>query len=119
MKTIQKKKFRKVLFTIMCFALVLTLGVVFCAAEDVDSTGGFGSALEQFISILVGGLESLGGGIGTGVNDYVSNLFLELDASGNIVGLSTFGGVAAIFGGVALAIGLTTLIFNWIRSLGN
>lgn len=119
MNSVQKKKFRKILAVCLTVMVVMSLSIIICAAEDTDNTGGFGNVLEQFISILVGGLKSLGGGIGSGVNEYVSDLFLEIDASGNIVGLSMFGGVAAIFGGVALAVGLTTLIFNWIRSLGN
>ena len=53
------------------------------------------------------------------MNGFVKDLFLEVDAQGAITGLSTFGGVVAIFGGIALAVGITTLIFNWIRSIGN
>lgn len=119
MNIIQKKKFRKVLFTIMCLALVFTLGVVFCAAEDTGSDPGFGTVLGDFIELLVGGLKSMGEGIGEGVNDYVSNLFFTLDGSGNVTGLSVFGGTVAIFGGIALAIGLGSLIFYWVRSIGN
>ena len=119
MTNMQKKKFRKVLF--ICFTLitVLTLSVVICAAEDIGDAGGFGNVLGDFIEILIGGLERMGSGLGGGINNYVRELFFTVDASGNVTGLSTFGGVSAIFGGVALAVGLTTLIFNWIRSLGN
>lgn len=75
--------------------------------------------LSEFIQLLVSGITELGAGIGAGVNNFVQDLFLEVGESGAIEGLSTFGGVAAIFGGIGLAVGLTTLIFNWIRSLGN
>lgn len=119
MNTIQKKKFRKVLFTVMCLALVFALGTVLCAAEDTAADSGFGAVLGDFIELLVGGLKSMGEGIGEGVNDYVANLFFTLDSSGNVNGLSIFGGTVAIFGGVALAIGLGTLIFHWVRSIGN
>ena len=112
-------KHRKLLVTCLIVTCLVCCSVVFASAEEVDNTGGFGTALEQFISILVGGLESLSSGIGSGINDYVQNLFLQVDSNGAITGLSMFGGVAAIFGGVALAIGLTTLIFLWIKSLGN
>ena len=74
--------------------------------------------LVEFIELLVGGITSLASGIGGGVNQFVQDLFLRMN-EGQVVGLSTFGGVVAIFGGIALATGLTTLIFNWIRSIGN
>lgn len=77
------------------------------------------SILTEFIQLLVGGISDLAKGIGTGVNGFVKDLFLEVDSQGVITGLSTFGGVIAIFGGIALATGITTLIFKWIRSIGN
>lgn len=74
--------------------------------------------LSEFTSTLVGGITSIASGIGEGVNQYVEDLFFRMN--GDVIeGLSTFGGTVAIFGGVALAVGLTTLIFNWIRSIGN
>lgn len=74
--------------------------------------------LTEFIELLVGGITSLATGIGSGVNGFVQDLFLTMDGT-TVTGLSTFGGVVAIFGGIALATGITTLIFNWIRSIGN
>ena len=78
-----------------------------------------GDILSEFIQLLVGGIKDLATGVGSGVNGFVKDLFLEVDSSGAISGLSTFGGIVAIFGGIALAVGITTLIFNWIRSIGN
>lgn len=78
-----------------------------------------GDILSEFIQLLVGGIQDLATGVGSGVNGFVKDLFLEVDAQGAITGLSTFGGIVAIFGGIALAVGITTLIFNWIRSIGN
>lgn len=78
-----------------------------------------GDILSDFIQLLIGGIKDLATGIGSGVNGFVRDLFLEVDAQGVITGLSTFGGVVAIFAGIALAVGITTLIFNWIRSMGN
>lgn len=75
--------------------------------------------LKQFIQLLVGGITELATGIGSGVNGFVEDLFLTVSTDGAVTGLSTFGGVVAIFGGIALATGITTLIFNWIRSIGN
>lgn len=77
------------------------------------------SILTEFIQLLVGGISELAKGIGTGVNGFVKDLFLVTETNGTVTGLSTFGGVVAIFGGIALAVGITTLIFNWIRSIGN
>lgn len=78
-----------------------------------------GEVLNQFVQTLVGGISGIASGIGQGVNEFVSDLFLTTGTDGAVTGLSTFGGVVAVFGGVGLAIGLTTLIFNWIRSVGN
>ena len=73
--------------------------------------------LTEFIGLLVGGISSMATGIGSGLQSAVTAIFL--DTSGATPVLSTFGGVVAIFGGIALAVGFTTLIFNWIRSIGN
>lgn len=86
--------------------------------HPVLATKTMGDILSEFIKLLVGGISDLATGIGSGVNGFVKDLFLEVDAQGAITGLSTFGGVIAIFGGIALAVGITTLIFNWIRSIG-
>lgn len=75
--------------------------------------------LTEFIDLLVGGISNLATGIGAGVNGFVQDLFLSVSETGAVEGLSTFGAVVAIFGGVGLAVGITTLIFNWIRSIGN
>ena len=77
------------------------------------------SVLTEFIGLLVGGITTLGKGIASGVQQFVTDLFLKTSEGGDITGLSTFGGVVAIFGGIALAVGLTTLIFYWVRSIGN
>lgn len=81
-----------------------------------------GTVLQEFIEILTDGLSSMASNIGAGVNAYVTDLFLETTTTAGVTtvtGLSTFGGVAAVFGGVSLAVGLGTMLFTWIRSLGN
>lgn len=78
-----------------------------------------GEVLNEFVETLVGGISGIAEGIGSGVNGFVTDLFLTTGTDGAVTGLSTFGGVVAVFGGVGLAIGLTTLVFNWIRSIGN
>lgn len=77
------------------------------------------NVLTEFVDILVGGISSISSGIGEGVNGFVQDLFLTVGSDGTVEGLSTFGGVVAVFGGVSLAIGLSTLIFRWVRSIGN
>lgn len=74
---------------------------------------------ESFISLLVGGITEFASGIGSGVNNFVGDLFLAYSEEGVITGLSTFGGIIALFGGIALAVAITKLIFEWIRSIGN
>lgn len=72
-----------------------------------------GAVLAEIVEILVGGISGLAQGIGAGLNEMVTSLFLTAENK-----LSTFGGVVAIFGGIALAVGLTTLVTKWIMSLG-
>lgn len=76
-----------------------------------------GNVLTEFVELLIGGIVELGSGIAQGANQMVTDLFLT--TTEGATGLSTFGGVLAIFAGVSLAVGFTTLIFNWIRSIGN
>lgn len=78
-----------------------------------------GEVLNEFVETLVGGISGIAEGIGSGVNGFVQDLFLQVTETGDVTGLSTFGGVVAVFGGIGLAVGLTTLIFNWIRNIGN
>ena len=63
------------------------------------------NALTEFIQTMVGGLSDMATGIGTGLNSAVTEMFLTTDATTHAVtGLSTFGGVVAIFAGVALRV---------------
>jgi len=79
-----------------------------------------GEVLEQFVEILVSGIVSLGQGIAEGVTTMAQALFLEVDAgTGAVTGLSMFGGIVAIFAGLALATAITTRVYVWITSLGN
>ena len=76
--------------------------------------------LSEFMSLLVGGVQELASGIASGVSAMASELFLTTDATTHAVtGLSVFGGIVAIFAGIALAIGITTRVYRWIVSLGN
>lgn len=75
------------------------------------------SVLQEFVNLLVGGIADLGSGIASGVANMAKALFLE--TTDNATHLSTFGGIVAIFAGVALAVGITTRVYTWVTSLGN
>lgn len=77
-----------------------------------------GQALTSFIEIMGGGITGLATKIGTGLSTMAQAAFLEVDGTGAVTGLSTFGGVLAIFAGISLAVGLTTLVVKWVMSLG-
>lgn len=76
------------------------------------------SILEDMIELLVGGITRMATGIGQGLQSLVQNVFL-VTGEGGAMELSTFGSVTLIFAGISLAVGLSTLIFNWLTSLGN
>lgn len=79
---------------------------------------GFLAILQQIIELLVGGITGIATGIGSGLNNLVTNIFIETGVEG-AMNLSVFGGVIIIFAGVALAIGLSKWVVNWITSFGN
>ncbi len=72
--------------------------------------------LGEFVRILVAGIKDLAAGIAGGVVDMAKALFLE--GTGETLKLSVFGGIIAIFAGIALAIGITTKVYLWVTSLG-
>jgi hypothetical protein len=55
-----------------------------------------GEILTEFVGLLIGGISELGTGIGTGLNNAVTAMFLE--SAEGVTSLSTFGGMVAIFG---------------------
>lgn len=55
------------------------------------------NVLQELVSILVGGLQSMASGIASGLNAMATDLFI-VDNSGTKT-LSTFGGIVAVFGG--------------------
>lgn len=74
--------------------------------------------LADIIELLTSGIGSMATGIGNGVGNLVTSLFLVMGENGAVEGLSTFGSVTVIFAGIGLAIGLSKLIMHWIGSLG-
>ena len=77
-----------------------------------------GAVLQEFVTILVAGIKDLATGIASGVVDMAKVLFLEGTGTGETLKLSMFGGIIAIFAGIALAIGITTKVYLWVTSLG-
>lgn len=77
-----------------------------------------GEVLKEFVTILVAGIKDLASGIAGGVVDMAKALFLDSTGSGGALKLSVFGGIIAIFAGIALAIGITTKVYMWVTSLG-
>ena len=78
-----------------------------------------GAVLTELVELMTSGLTEYAAGIGTGMQEFATSMFLKTSETGEVAGLSTLGGLVAIFGGVSLAIGLSTLFFNWVTSLGN
>lgn len=78
------------------------------------------SIVSEIIEILLAGLTGMASGIGSGLNSLVQDLFLVTSGTGETATqeLSVFGQVSVAFGGVALAIGLSTFVVNWITSFG-
>lgn len=73
--------------------------------------------LTEIVTLLTGGIEGMATGIGEGLGNLVQAIFV--DASGETTKLSVFGGITIVFAGVALAIGLSRWVTNWLTSLGN
>lgn len=74
--------------------------------------------LQEIVGILTGGIVKMAEGIGTGLQQLVTSLFLKVGDAGAIEGLSTFGIVVCVFGGVALAIGLSRFVLRWVSTFG-
>lgn len=74
--------------------------------------------VEEIVSGLTSGITGMAEGIGSGLQELVSNVFLTLSETGEITGLSTTGVVVIAFAGVALAVGLSKFVVKWVMSLG-
>lgn len=69
--------------------------------------------MTEIIQLLVSGLTEYATGFFGALSSAVTTIFMTSEG-----GLSTFGGVLVIFAGVSLAIGLSSLVFNWVSNLG-
>lgn len=72
--------------------------------------------LTEIIQLLVSGLTEYATGIGTGLNSFVTNIFV--DGTGDTKKLTVFGGCIAIFGGLSLAVSLSRWVLRFVSSLG-
>ena len=72
----------------------------------------------EIIQILVAGFTQMATGIGGGLNDLAQSIFLAEGTEGAVT-LSNFGQLIIAFGAVALAIGLSKFVVNWLTSFGN
>lgn len=73
--------------------------------------------LQEIITLLTSGITQMAQGIGSGLKELVTSIFL--DTSGDSQALSVFGGIMIVFSGIALAIGLSRWVVNWLTSFGN
>ena len=71
--------------------------------------------LQEIISILTAGISGIATGIGSGLNELATSIFLSSEGTS----LSLFGGLIVVFAGIALAIGLCRWFMNFVTSLGN
>ena len=76
------------------------------------------AVLNEIITTLTSGISQMATGIGTGIGNLVTEIFLKVDESGAVTGLSTFGGVIVIFAGIGFAVGLSKLVVHWVSGLG-
>lgn len=73
--------------------------------------------LQEVISLMVAGITQFASGLGSGLTALVSNIFLDTTGASPV--LSTFGGLIVVFGAIALTIGLSRFVVNWLTSFGN
>lgn len=69
--------------------------------------------LTEIVEILVGGISGVAEGIGAGLSTLASAIFLTAEGA-----LSVFGTLVVVFAGVALAIGLSRWVLNFVSSMG-
>lgn len=78
------------------------------------------AVLTEIITLLTAGITQMAQGIGTGLQALVTAIFLTGEGTqASPYALSVYGGVIIIFAGIALAIGLSKLVVNWVTNLGN
>lgn len=80
---------------------------------------GITAALSEFMQLLVSAVSDYAVGVAGGISAMAEALFLAKDGTtGAVTGLSVFGGIVGIFAGIAISVGITTLVYHWITNLG-
>lgn len=76
--------------------------------------------VSQIVEILTSGLTAWAQAIGGGISSAVQAMFFTTTGTGAdaTTSLSIYAIMVLVFGGIALAVGITRLIFNWLGSLG-
>lgn len=74
--------------------------------------------LTEIIQLLVGGITGVASGVGKGLSQLASDIFIQAGAEGAQT-LSVFGGVVIIFAGISLALSLCRWVVNFVTSLGS
>lgn len=72
--------------------------------------------MTQIIEIMISALTGIGEGIGAGLSNMATAIFLT--GTGETQNLSVFGTLVIIFAGLSLAFGLTRWVLGFITSLG-
>lgn len=72
--------------------------------------------LTEIIGLLTGGITGIATGIGQGLQSLATNIFISGEAGSET--LSVFGALVVVFAGVALAVGLSRWMVNFVTSLG-
>lgn len=72
--------------------------------------------LTEIVSLMTGGITGIATGIGAGLSELATNIFLT--GTGETQALSVFGSLIVIFSGISLAIGLGRWVVNFCTSLG-
>lgn len=70
--------------------------------------------LTEIITLITGALTGIGTAIGSALSEMASAIFLNTAGTG----LSTFGGLIAIFAALSLGFTLTRWVLNFITSFG-
>lgn len=72
--------------------------------------------LIEGIQILTSGIVPYAEAFGTGMKALATSIFI--DSTGETQKLGIIGGMAFLFGGISLAVGLSRFFLNWVTSLG-
>lgn len=73
--------------------------------------------LTEIIEIMVGGFTAFAAGLGSGLNEFATNIFVTV-GEGGAMELTTFGILIVVFAAISLTIGISRWVLNFVTSLG-